>query len=141
MATIRRRGNKWEVQIRRKGHRPISRPFEAKSDPNTWARQVEVSLELGHLSLSKKPKPSVTLGDLVRRYLADVTKKKRGRESEEYRLKRFLTHPICTTRMTELCERDFARYRDQRLSEVSASSVKRELANVHHVRRQSFPES
>jgi integrase len=132
MATIRRRGIKWEAQIRRKGHRTISRSFETKTDAKTWARQIEVGLELGNLELPERSKTEIKLGDLVERYLAEVTKDKRGKEPEEYRLRRFLAHPICSKRVTELKTEDFAAYRDQRLRKVAPSTVKRELAIVQH---------
>jgi mRNA interferase MazF len=32
MATIRKRGDKWEAQVRRKGARPVSRSFENRFD-------------------------------------------------------------------------------------------------------------
>ena len=133
MATIGRRGCKWEAQIRRKGHRTISRSFDTQTDAKTWARQIEVGLELGNLELPERPKTEIKLGDLVERYLAEVTKDKRGREPEEYRLRRFLTHPICSKRVTELKTEDFATYRDQRLRQIAPSSVKRELAVIQHM--------
>ena len=133
MATIRKRGSKWEAQIRRKGHRTVSRSFDTQTDANTWARRIEVGLELGNLELPERSKTEIKLGDLVERYLAEVTKDKRGREPEEYRLRRFLTHPICSKRVTELKTEDFATYRDQRLRQVVPSSVKRELAVIQHM--------
>jgi hypothetical protein len=132
MATIRKRGSKWEAQIRRKGHRTISRSFDTKTDATTWARQIEVSLELGNLELPERSKTEIKLGYLVERYLAEVTIDKRGREPEEYRLRRFLSHPICSKTVAKIKTEDFAAYRDQRLRLVSAASVKRELATVHN---------
>ena len=133
MATIRNRGLKREAQIRRKGHRTISRSFDTKTDAKTWARQIEVGLELGNLELPERSRTEIKLGDLVERYLAEVTTDKRGREPEEYRLRRFLTHPICTKQVAELKAEDFAAYRDQRRRKVAPSSVKRELATVQHM--------
>ncbi len=67
MATIRKRGSKWEAQIRRKGHRTISRSFETKTDAKTWARQIDVGLELGSLELPERSNTDIKLGDLVDR--------------------------------------------------------------------------
>ena len=39
MATIRKRGAKWQVQIRRVGFPPISRSFHVHKDAEAWARQ------------------------------------------------------------------------------------------------------
>ncbi len=41
MATIRKRGDRWEVQIRKKGQAPISKSFLMKSDAHEWGRYME----------------------------------------------------------------------------------------------------
>ena len=109
------------------------RSFETKTDAKTWAIQIEVGLELGNLELPERSKTENKLGDLVERYLAEVTKDKRGREPEEYRLRRLLSHPICSKRVAELKTEDFAAYRDKRLRQVAPPSVKRELAVIRHM--------
>jgi hypothetical protein len=45
MATFKRRGAKWQVQVRLHGHAPLSRTFTLKSDAEGWARQTEASIE------------------------------------------------------------------------------------------------
>lgn len=132
MATIRRRGDSWQVQARRYGFAPQSRTFQKRADAQAWARKTEIELETGDLRPDKRCPTNATLKDLVERYLREVTGTKRGSEAESYRLRKFLNHPICKRRVRELCERDFARYRDERLREVVPSSVKRELGIVHN---------
>ena len=41
MPTIRKRGHKWQVQVRRLGLRPISRSFHVLKDAQAWARHME----------------------------------------------------------------------------------------------------
>ncbi len=132
MATIRRRGDSWQVQVRRHGFTPVNRTFRKRADALTWARKTEIEIETGNLRPDQRCKSNLTLGELIERYLAEVTIGKRGSNPETYRLRRFLKHPICKRRVKELSERDFATYRDQRLRQVSPSSVKRELASVHN---------
>ena len=43
MATIRKRGAKWQVQIRRVGVRAM---FNVRKDAEAWARQMEVQAEV-----------------------------------------------------------------------------------------------
>jgi len=50
MATICRRGDKWQVQVRRKGCPPLSRSFNQKADAQAWARHVELLADRGELS-------------------------------------------------------------------------------------------
>jgi hypothetical protein len=45
MATFRKRGDKWQVQVRLNGCPPISRSFLLKADAVAWARQTEVEAD------------------------------------------------------------------------------------------------
>ncbi len=47
MASIRQRNGKWQVQVRRTGHKSINRIFIKKSEAQKWARQTEIALENG----------------------------------------------------------------------------------------------
>jgi|GEM_PF-6997576 len=43
MATIRKRGKKWQAQLRLKGKKPTSRSFSLKKEAEAWAKQAEVA--------------------------------------------------------------------------------------------------
>jgi hypothetical protein len=45
MATIRKRGAKWQVQIRRIGFPAISRSFHIRKDAEAWTRQKELEAD------------------------------------------------------------------------------------------------
>src|SRR5512138_1615094 len=45
MATTRKRGQRWHVQIRRKGRPSVTRSFLVKSDADAWARQQELEAD------------------------------------------------------------------------------------------------
>ena len=45
MATIRKRGSKWQVQVRPQGGTAMSQTFLTKSDAKAWARQTEIAFE------------------------------------------------------------------------------------------------
>lgn len=45
MATFRKCGDRWQVQIRRQGHSSVTRSFLNKADGEAWARQIEAQLE------------------------------------------------------------------------------------------------
>lgn len=45
MTIIRKRGLKWQVQIRRKGHPTLIRSFTLKGDAAQWVREQEVRLD------------------------------------------------------------------------------------------------
>jgi hypothetical protein len=85
MATIRKRGAKWQVQIRRVGVRPISRSFHVLKDAEAWARQMELVADRRDLPPDPKALQRITLGQLVERYLGTVSVRKRGYHVEVIR--------------------------------------------------------
>ena len=82
MATIRRRGTKWQAQIRLDGHPAMSRTFTLKNDAEIWARQIEASIERGDLPGSWGELRTVTLLQMLERYEATITPLKKGKASE-----------------------------------------------------------
>jgi len=133
MATIRKRGSRWQVQIRRAGQRSISQSFHRKKDAELWARQMEAKADWGELAADPRLLESCTLGDLVERYRDTVVVHKRCHEYERILLNAFLRHPICAKPLSDLSASDFAAYRDERLKEIKPSSLKRQLSPLHHM--------
>ena len=127
MATIRKRGVKWQVQIRRKGQCPLSRSFRSKKHAEAWAREMERRADLRELPHDLKLRDQYTLGDLVRRYRDTVTPQKRGGDYERIILAAFLRHRLCSKRLSDITPRDFAAYRDERLRTIKPSSLRRQL--------------
>ena len=133
MATIRKRGAKWQVQIRRVGVRSVSRSFHVRKDAEAWARQTEVQADRCELPDDPRALQHVTLGQLVERYRDTVSVKKRGSEVERIVLAAFLRHSICRKRLSEIGPEDFAAYRDERLKTIKPSTLKRELSPLHNM--------
>ena len=129
MATIRKRDDKYQVQIRRIGQAPVTRSFEQRKDAHLWARQMEIRADRHDLPPDQKPLER-TLGDLVERYRDTVTPRKKGREIETIVLNAFLRHEISRKTMRELRTSDFAVYRDQRLREIKSHDIWRGLLAV-----------
>jgi integrase len=133
MATFRKRGSSWHVQVRRSGLPTSSRSFRLKSDAELWARQVEQRLDCGDLPIDRRMLRRTTLGDLLRRYRDTVTPAKRGAAEERYRLKKFLAHPMSSMQIGKLTSVMIADYRDERIKTVQGATVRRELALLQHV--------
>ena len=68
MATICKRGDRWQARVRRKGGPPTSRTFRLKADAEKWAAQVEVDAERGGFSSDRHVLERTVLADLIRRY-------------------------------------------------------------------------
>jgi len=133
MATIRKRKDKWQVQIRRKGSGALSRSFHVLKDAEAWARHMEVRADRRDLPADPSALRGVTLGQLVERYRDTVSPRKRTYELERIALNAFLRHPICRRPVSDLTGTHFAAYRDERLKRLKSSSVKRELVPIRNL--------
>jgi hypothetical protein len=118
MATIRKRGDKYQVQVRRLGVGSLSKSFRVLKDAEAWARQTEIQADRHELPSDRKSLTQITLGQLVTRYRDTVSIGKRGYAVERIRLNAFLLHPICRRTLSELGPTHFAAFRDERLREI-----------------------
>ena len=70
--------------------------------------------------------------DILEKYIKEITSKKRGREQEEYRIKQMMRHNISLKEILVLSPTHFAYYRDERLKQVSSTTVRKECALFSH---------
>lgn len=133
MASIRKHRGKWQVQIRRSGSPPASKSFINRKDAENWARQTEVQIDQKSLPQDPRRLQRYTLGELVIRYRDTVTPTKRASRNETIVLNAFLRHPICLKKLSHITQEDFAAYRDERLKQVKAHSVKRMLSPIQNL--------
>jgi integrase len=133
MASIRRRNDKWQAQVRRLGHQSVTRSFLTRKDAETWGRQTEVALDQGSLNVQDVELKRLTVGDLLRRYANEVTPRKRGATVEAIRLKAMARHKIADLALRELTSAKLASYRDDRLKLVASSTLRREFTILRHV--------
>jgi integrase len=128
MATYRKRkSGRWQTQVRRKGYPAQSKSFPTRAAAVKWVRSIEYEMDQG-LFVSRSEAETTTLGDLLDRYLIEYTADKKGAVSEACRIRKLLRHPLAKRFIASVRSVDMARYRDERLKEVSAPSVRRELS-------------
>lgn len=132
MATIRKKGDKWQVQVRRKGQPHVSRSFAIKADALQWARQTEAQADRRSLPADPRTLERLTVADLLKRYSETVLPLKRAGVNEAIILKAFLRSRIAGQRLADINASQFAAYRDERLKTVKASTINRELGLVQH---------
>lgn len=132
MATIRKRGLSWQVQVRREGYPASSKSFPTKAEAAAWGREQEHGIERGLLPVYSRSSKGVTLGALLKRYEEVVTPRKRGARSEQSRIKVLSEHPMAQVPVTRVTAAMVASYRDDRLKVVSGDSVRRELGILRH---------
>lgn len=139
MATFRNRNGKWQARVRRQGYQAITKSFITLQDAEKWARQTEVELDKNsycNTTLAEK----TTFKELIERYIREITPTMRSCKDDTIRLKAILRNPIGHTNMLALTPQKIATYRDERLKEVSAGTVIRELCYfssiINHARRE-----
>ena len=130
MATITRKQSKdiikWQARIRLTNHSPITKTFNLKSHALAWARETEIQIEKGLLTTGYD-KAEETLGEVLERYLNEITPSKRGHKVEAIRIRKLMRDPIAATKFGYLKPSHLIKYRNGRLKEVSASTVKKEI--------------
>ena len=114
MGSIRKRGLKFQAQVRREGAKPISKTFTLKKDADVWVRSIEARIDVGEVNVTA-PK-TLTLRDLLVRYSAEITPEKKGRDQEQRRINRLLRDQISDCRLSQLSSTFMAEFRDRRSS-------------------------
>ena len=139
MASISKRNDVWQVRIRIKGYPTLSKSFDNQRSAKVWATEKENELLRGvyHDDTSTK---SITLGQLIERYLQEVTPLMKGAHEDGYRLRALQRMPISKHSLFSLTPAVVAKHRDHRLKFVAAGTVIRELAYIssaiNHARRE-----
>jgi len=133
MATYRKRGpRQWQVQVRKKGYPLQSKTFKSKAAADAWVRTIEHEMDQG-LFFCRNAAEKTTLRELLERYQSEITPKKRGSGPETCRINTLLRHQLAERFIGSIRSPDIARYRDERLAQVSAGSVRRELTILSQV--------
>lgn len=132
MATLRRRGERWQVQVRRTGRPSFSRSFQLKSDALAWARQQDLEADRQGLPTAHKGLRGMTVADVVVRYRDEVVPLKRGADRETVMLNAFLRHALAKAALSDISTGMVSAYCAERLKRVKAGTVNRELDMLRH---------
>lgn len=120
MATIEKVAGGWRARIRRKGQ-DRSATFSKRAQAQAWAAEAEVEISSG-VATGK------TLADAIIRYKDEVSPGKKGHKWETVRLTKFLRDlPFAGELLSAVTVPVVAQWRDDRLTEVQGSSVRREM--------------
>ncbi len=132
MAYIRKRLDAWEVSINKKGFPRQSRTFATKADAEKWARQIEAEMDRG-IFVSRKESEKTTLSEALDRYEREVTPLKKGVVQELSRVRILKNSFLANRSMASIQGKDIAKYRDDRLKNVSEATLRREFTILSHV--------
>jgi integrase len=133
MASFRKRGTKWQTQIRRDGFPHLAKTFQFKEDAIKWAREQERLIDKGEWESTDSTKRDLILSEILTRYENKITPKKRAAESEHFHLRIIQRHPIAKIPIKNLTPSEVCRFRDDRLNQVSPSTVRKEIGLLQRV--------
>lgn len=136
MASIRKRGDKYEVRICRKDHPTHCKTFHTHKDALLWSKRIEVAIERGEAVGTQR----ASLASLIDRYRLNVTPMKKGAYAEDRRLLAWLKHPFAHRDAHSIKPAEIADWRDQRLKRVANNTVRLELAALSVVFQQARKE-
>ena len=121
MASILKRGTSWKVEVCKKGVRK-SATFTTKTEAQAWANKTETELLLSNSG----DIPDKNFADLLEKYAKEITPSKRGAKWEGHRINVFMSMKIGSVKLKDFNKVYVYEWREQRLTEVSSSSVHRE---------------
>lgn len=129
MATVNRHGKGWRAQIRRQGHKPLSKTFRTKGQAWSWAEVTERAILEGRAGIL----PKHTLKEAMERFAREVSPKHKGARWERVRLAKMARSPMAAKIMHQVTTTDLSSERDARLLQVSAGTVRREMGLLGQV--------
>src|SRR5262245_33286242 len=113
MASIRKRGDKWQVQIRRSALPSVTKSFHVSKDARAWARHMEAQAGKHAPPSDRKALQQVTPAEFVARYRDTISSAKRSSDREWFMLSTLLAPPLARKRVSEVTGSDVAAYRDE----------------------------
>ena len=126
MASIRKRLSKWQAQVRRQGFPTQIKSFAKREDAVRWARQQELQFDRGIVDPHAKFR-DMPLAAILTRYISEIAPTKRSKESQVFHTRQILRHPISEIPILKIGSEQVARFRDDRLKQVSPSTVRKEV--------------
>jgi len=120
--------------VRKIGHSPLSRTFSSKQDAKIWVQSTELEIEREGLVEDRSSLRRLRLSDLLVRYRDTVSVSKRGySDVERWVIGRLLRHKVANRLLSELRSEHVQAWADERLKEISARSLRRQISLLSHV--------
>jgi integrase len=134
MATIKKRGDRYQARVRRTGYPEQSDTFRTKAAAERWARDIEQQMDRGAFFAPAVDTRRMTLADAVDRYRAEVSAKKRGAPQEGRRLDMWRDHELAQRPLAKILPAEITAHTERRIAAGrSPHTVRLELALLSHV--------
>jgi len=135
MATYRQlESGYWQAVIRKKGYPKQYKSFALNKDAEVWATDIEAKMNRGIFN-DLSDAESLTIREGLKKYLEEITPKKKGKYQESNRIKRLMENKKLSDKsFATLKPFDVARYRDEMSKEgLSASTINKQLSIISHL--------
>ncbi len=131
MATITKQKTGYRAQVYVQGLRD-SASFRTKREAEAWAGGRETELRA---QIIAPPGDKHTFAEALRKYVDEVSPKKRGERWERIRVEALLRDPLlyCGEKVGRLTTKHLSEWRDARLRQVQAGTVLREIGLLSDV--------
>jgi len=100
MATIRSRGSKFHVQVRKIGYPTVTKTFSSISVAKQWAKITEADMER---QLHVVIPDNTTVGELLDRYETEIVPTRKGHRVEAYKVRTQLQPSVDVRAFTLTC--------------------------------------
>ena len=128
MASFIKRNGRWTARVRKTGYPETTQTFPNKASALKWSQRVEYDPEKFLTEQVSENHQLRTVGDLLRKYEKEVTPQKKGRDKERYRLRVLQRSTLSGVSLSELKPHHITKFREDRLKEVSAGTVLKDLS-------------
>ena len=127
MASFIKRNGRWTARVRKTGYPETTQTFPNKASALKWSQRVEYDPEKFLTEQVSENHQLRTVGDLLRKYEKEVTPQKKGQNPERYRLRVLQRSHLSGVSLSELKPHHITKFREDRLMEVSAGTVLKDL--------------
>ena len=133
MATFRKLpSGSWQVRVRRFGEPTLTKSFSSKLIAQKWARQIEYTMDEGSF-IDRAELDTTTLGDLIDRYMVEITPTKKSHKAEKFRLV-LMKKSIGYIGLNKIQSKHIAEYRNKRLADGCANgTVIKDINSLSHI--------
>lgn len=128
MASIRKRGVRWQARIQLSGHPGMSKTFPSRKDALLWAKKTEADMERGVWLAVKKA--DISIHSALTKYSEEVTPSKKGASRELNRIKHLMGYKIATKNLCSVRASDIAEFRDLLIGKGYAPATVKKFLEV-----------
>lgn len=133
MASIRLKNKSWVADIRRKGHKSISKSFTTKGKAQAWAREIEAQMDAMEFK-DARGLTGITVAQLIERYMNEIGGITPFRRTKTLTLQTWIkTHGQFS--LAEITADSLIEWATRRAKEVSGATIAVDLAYLGVVLR------